>query len=95
MTAPRSLFAGMGGHHSASPTTEEWLTPPFVLEALGGAGSFDLDPYPRVKGSYDLTPEMERNVRAVLEGEDATIYQFGDGNGLTLDTSSARPRGSE
>lgn len=31
----------MGGHQSASMITDTWLTPPFVLEALG---SFDLDP---------------------------------------------------
>jgi hypothetical protein len=35
---------GMGGHHSARPRTETWLTPPPVLAALGGAESFDLDP---------------------------------------------------
>lgn len=42
MTAP--LFSGMGGHHRARSTTDEWLTPPHVLEALGGWQSFDLDP---------------------------------------------------
>lgn len=39
-----SLFSGMNGPHSASPTTEEWLTPPFIIDALGGWQSFDLDP---------------------------------------------------
>ena len=40
MTAP--LFAGMGGHHAPRKTrTDEWLTPPAVLAALG---EFDLDP---------------------------------------------------
>jgi hypothetical protein len=34
----------MGGHHSARATTEDWLTPPAILDALGGAESFDLDP---------------------------------------------------
>lgn len=34
----------IGGHHSAKPKTEEWLTPPEVIAALGGAESFDLDP---------------------------------------------------
>ncbi len=38
-TAP--LFAGIGGHHSARAKTDEWLTPRFVLDALG---PFDLDP---------------------------------------------------
>jgi hypothetical protein len=32
---------GIGSHHSALPQTEEWLTPPHVLGALG---PFDLDP---------------------------------------------------
>ncbi|MBU0801687.1 MAG: phage N-6-adenine-methyltransferase [Alphaproteobacteria bacterium] len=41
-TAP--AFAGMGGHHSARSTTDVWLTPPAVIQALGGAESFDLDP---------------------------------------------------
>ena len=35
---------GMGGHQSASAEAEVWLTPPPVLEALGGWESFDLDP---------------------------------------------------
>lgn len=42
MTSNR--FGGMGAHHSARAGTEEWLTPPALLDALGGAGSFDLDP---------------------------------------------------
>lgn len=41
-TAP--LFAGIGGHHSARSTTDEWLTPPAIINALGGPASFDLDP---------------------------------------------------
>jgi hypothetical protein len=35
---------GIGGHHSARSRTDEWLTPPEIIDALGGAGSFDLDP---------------------------------------------------
>lgn len=31
----------MGSHHSSSAMTHVWLTPPYVLEALG---AFDLDP---------------------------------------------------
>lgn len=42
MTHP--LFAGIGGHHSPKSKTNEWLTPPYILEALGGSASFDLDP---------------------------------------------------
>ncbi len=37
-------MTGMGAHQSARPTTDVWLTPPYVLEALGGFRSFDLDP---------------------------------------------------
>ena len=39
MTA--NLFSGMGGHQSARALTDEWLTPPGILSALG---PFDLDP---------------------------------------------------
>lgn len=35
---------GMGGHQSAAAGTVVWLTPPAIIEALGGADSFDLDP---------------------------------------------------
>jgi hypothetical protein len=38
------LFAGIGGHQSAKSKTDEWLTPPEVLAAVGGPQSFDLDP---------------------------------------------------
>ena len=43
MNAP-NLFAGMGAHQSARSQTDCWLTPPAIVEALGGADSFDLDP---------------------------------------------------
>lgn len=32
---------GIGGHHSPDADTHTWLTPPFILDALG---PFDLDP---------------------------------------------------
>lgn len=35
---------GMGSHQSTAPITETWFTPPAIIEALGGAESFDLDP---------------------------------------------------
>lgn len=38
------MTRSIGSHHSACPLTEEWLTPPPVIAALGGAESFDLDP---------------------------------------------------
>jgi hypothetical protein len=44
MTDTHPLFAGIGGHQSARARTDEWLTPPHVLNALGGSNSFDLDP---------------------------------------------------
>lgn len=34
----------IGSHQSARSGTDVWLTPPYVLDALGGADSFDLDP---------------------------------------------------
>lgn len=42
MTVPVSrAFGGMGTHHSAAAITDEWITPRFVIDALG---PFDLDP---------------------------------------------------
>ena len=35
---------GIGGHQSAAAKTTTWLTPPHVIESIGGWGSFDLDP---------------------------------------------------
>lgn len=37
-------FAGMGGHQSARSETDTWISPPAIIEALGGVDSFDLDP---------------------------------------------------
>lgn len=37
-------LTGMGGHQSAAMLKDEWLTPPSIIGALGGAPSFDLDP---------------------------------------------------
>jgi hypothetical protein len=37
----QKLFDGMGGHQGARSTTDEWLTPPEIVRALG---KFDLDP---------------------------------------------------
>lgn len=34
----------IAGVHTPSPVTHDWITPPHVIEALGGADSFDLDP---------------------------------------------------
>lgn len=53
--------SAMGGHQSARPMTTTWLTPPHVIDALGGAESFDLDPctiagspIPTARASYCL-----------------------------------------
>lgn len=35
---------GIGGHQSHNPATTTWLTPPALIQGLGGASSFDLDP---------------------------------------------------
>ena len=40
---------GMGSHQSAAMLKDEWLTPPAIIDALGGAYSFDLDPCAPVK----------------------------------------------
>lgn len=52
---------GMGGHQSASMLKDEWLTPPEIIDALGGADSFDLDPcapvvrpWPMAKAHYTV-----------------------------------------
>ncbi|HHS84309.1 MAG TPA: adenine methyltransferase [Gammaproteobacteria bacterium] len=37
----RTQRAGIGGHHSASMKTDDWLTPPEIIRALE---PFDLDP---------------------------------------------------
>lgn len=34
----------MSSHQSHKPKSETWFTPPAIIEALGGADSFDLDP---------------------------------------------------
>ncbi len=45
--------AGMGGHQSAAAVTVDWLTPPWLLAALGGAESFDLDPCAPLNRPWD------------------------------------------
>lgn len=43
-------ITGMGGHQSASMLKDEWLTPPYILKALG---EFDLDPCAPIKRPWD------------------------------------------
>lgn len=51
MTAnPGSRLPGIGAHHSARRITDEWLTPPELLAALG---PFDLDPCSPVTRPWD------------------------------------------
>lgn len=49
MTPPKFSGTGMGGHHSASAATVEWLTPPSIIAALG---PFDLDPCAPIEQPY-------------------------------------------
>lgn len=42
---------GIGSHQSARASTDEWLTPPFILEALG---PFDLDPCAPIKRPWPM-----------------------------------------
>lgn len=42
---------GIGGHQSHAMGKDEWLTPPFVLEALG---AFDLDPCAPAVRPWDM-----------------------------------------
>ena len=44
----------IGSHHSARAGTDVWLTPPNILEALGGADSFDLDPCAPLNRPWDM-----------------------------------------
>ena len=48
-----SQTAGIGGHHTPRNRTDTWLTPPYILDALGGADSFDLDPCAPVSRPWD------------------------------------------
>lgn len=48
-------------HHSGTDTSDIWLTPPFIIDALGGPESFDLDPatphvmpWPTAKRRYTI-----------------------------------------
>lgn len=55
------LHGPFTGMHARADRTDEWLTPPWILDALGGAGSFDLDPcapleqpWPTARRTYTL-----------------------------------------
>lgn len=40
----KGRVTGMGGHQSSVMLKDEWLTPPEIIDALGGPESFDIDP---------------------------------------------------
>jgi len=46
-----TLNKGMSGIHSTKMIKDEWLTPPYILEALG---EFDLDPCAPVNKPWDI-----------------------------------------
>lgn len=41
---PRVRGTSIAGTHSGRAITHDWITPRFIIEALGGPHSFDLDP---------------------------------------------------
>jgi len=45
-----ALRKGIGGHHRTQGRTDEWLTPPIILKALG---EFDLDPCSPISRPWD------------------------------------------
>lgn len=47
----------MGAHQSSRPTTDVWLTPPHIIDELGGANSFDLDPCSPIDRPYSTARE--------------------------------------
>ncbi|MGU9981548.1 DNA N-6-adenine-methyltransferase [Phreatobacter sp. HK31-P] len=72
MAGTEAIHGSMGGHHSAASGTNEWLTPPEVIAALGGPASFDLDPCAPVTRPW---PTASRH----LTVEDNGLLQRWDG----------------
>jgi hypothetical protein len=66
-------FSGIGGHHSARSGTHEWLTPPGIIQALGGHESFDLDPCTPIEQPY---PTARRRFTILDNG---LTREWGDG----------------
>jgi hypothetical protein len=48
---------GMGSHQSARMLKDEWLTPPEIIDALGGAESFDLDPCAPINRKWPMAKQ--------------------------------------
>jgi hypothetical protein len=57
MSIERQGHLGMGSHQSAAMLKDEWLTPPEIIDALGGPDSFDLDPCAPIKRPWDMAKE--------------------------------------
>lgn len=69
-TAPR--FAGIGGHHSHTSGTVEWLTPPRIIAALG---PFDLDPCAPIIQPYPTAARtFTRRENGLLQRWDGRIW---------------------
>jgi hypothetical protein len=57
MMQERQGRLGMGSHQSAQMLKDEWLTPPEIINALGGPGSFDLDPCAPIQRPWPMAKE--------------------------------------
>lgn len=57
MSVAKQGLTGMGGHQSAAMLKDEWLTPPKIIDALGGPLSFDLDPCAPVNRPWAMASE--------------------------------------
>jgi hypothetical protein len=57
MSIERQGHLGMGSHQSAQMLKDEWLTPPEIIDALGGPESFDLDPCAPINRPWPMAKE--------------------------------------
>lgn len=58
-------MTGMGSHQATTSKTNTWFTPMEIIEALGGADSFDLDPCSHVDRPF---PTARRHFTAESNG---------------------------
>lgn len=72
---------GMGSHQSSDAVSIEWLTPKYIIEALGGWESFDLDPcapveqpWPTAKKTYTILDNGLIKPWDIVEGRKARVY---------------------
>jgi hypothetical protein len=68
------MARAMGGHQSAKAGTTSWLTPPDVLEALGGWESFELDP---CAAPAPQPWRTARHMNAEADGDGLLLEWFG------------------